>query len=212
MLPFCCASTAMKLSKTVSILVICPSWVDIKAAGFDEPPVVLDGPKCLKVLPIERQSDMLDEEPDPELQAGDGYAKVGSAVVRRCLPSASTRMMSKTVLPFCLSLPSACLPACLPACLSSKDEPLAVRAVSWSDDGNRLAVTCCGVVDDQYNDDQGGVVHVYQVRRAVRRCLSAVLPLPVFNLSQSCPTVPLCCTSSRSTLPGSRTTTTLTCR
>ena len=28
----------------------------------------LEGPKCLKMLPIERQTDMKDEEPDPEVR------------------------------------------------------------------------------------------------------------------------------------------------
>ena len=67
-------------------------WVELK----DAPPLeaaVLGGPKCLKVLPVERQTDMKDEEPDPELQAGDGYEKV-----RRC-----PRLLSRGT--------SSCLPA-----------------------------------------------------------------------------------------------------
>ena len=36
----------------------------------------------------------------------------------------------------------------------AKYEPLKVRAVSWNDDGSRLAVTTSGVVDDDMNDDQ----------------------------------------------------------
>lgn len=78
----------------------------------------LEGPRCVKVLPIERMDDIKDEENDPELATGDGY---------------------------------------------SKDEPMKVRAVTWSDDGSRLALTTCGVAGDDGNDDEGGVVHVYRV-------------------------------------------------
>ena len=37
--------------------------------------------------------------------------------------------------------------------------------MAWNDDGSRLALTTCGVVGDDLNDDQGGACAAWALRR-----------------------------------------------
>ena len=108
-------------------------------------------------------STLQDEEPDPELAAGDGY---------------------------------------------EKDEPLKVRAVAWNDDGSRLALTTCGVVGDDLNDDQGGGLWLWPqalnllVDLLPSHCVCALLRLPVPSLPLAA--LSACLSRGHSCLPGRR--------
>lgn len=44
-----------------------------------------------------------------------------------------------------------------------RNEPLKVRAVEWSENGDQLILTTCGVAGNDEDDDLGGVIQVYAV-------------------------------------------------